>query len=90
MTRAALDEYRIMRAEHLCRGIGRVRDPERYEELGRGVRAFVADLDDPDERRAMELLYLCGATVIQAAFEMGRSERTVYRLRESVLSRLGG
>ncbi len=77
-----------MKRIHMLYGIGKVPDLPRYRELELAVRAFAAELDDPDEVCVMDLYVLRGMSSVAVGIRMFCSDRQVRRVYERIMDRL--
>lgn len=88
MTRQELEEYKALHQTHLRKGIGKIRQRARYEELNAKVREFIDSLADDTERRVMERHYIKGESYLSISLDLNYSERQVRRIHARIVNSL--
>lgn len=88
LTRAQIEEFRQQRKQHYAHGIGVIEDVETYLACESALAAMIRGITHEADRRVMEEMYLRGRSITATAQSLGKSERTVCRLRNRAISRI--
>ncbi len=87
ITKIELNELCELRSNHLRRGIGAIKDIDRYGDLLRRASEFILKLPT-EEAIVMEALYLHGRSVIWVSMSLHYSDRQIRRIRKRVLDKM--
>lgn len=88
LTRAQIETFRQQRKQHYTHGIGVIDDIEGYLACESTLADMIRSLTNEADRRVMEEMYLRGRSITATAQSLGKSERTVCRLRRRAISRI--
>ena len=87
ISKAELKELRELRSNHLIRGIGAIKDIERYRDLLHRATDFIKTLPK-NEAIVIEALYIHGQSSICVGMILNYSDRQIRRIRKRVLDRI--